>query len=288
MSKQQIAQKQLKFVQFLELLEQFLGAFETAPSLDTAWGYIQAAALKAQLPHPPKKLGDFLCTVSQHAANVPSQKLLLAVNNHHHASNVIANNNRQKKHELVHWPHSDLVTKTNLTIIQCDCIPDQYKCGMVLVDHGNWDLARDGEKVLFIPADDTWCMVGEHESVAFINSTGGWAAQGTKVLLHTQTKMLKLSGPIASPSVMDILLGQFLVLWHIHQSLFTFVYLESYKSQLGAHWMPLAFTVANRIQYTAHWDSDSRKAHKLSGKQWAVLTISMESKMDLTLISANQ
>ncbi|KAI6125327.1 hypothetical protein EDD17DRAFT_1771376 [Pisolithus thermaeus] len=183
MPKQQVSRKQLKFVQFLELLEadsEFLGAFETAPNSDTAWGCIKAAALKAQLPHPPQKLGDFLRIVSQHAANVPSQKLLLAVNNHRHASKVIANSNRQKKRELTNalglgkgaLPYSDLVTKNNLIIIQRDRIPDLYKCGTTLIDHGNEDLARDSEKVLFVPADDTWYVVGEHESIAFINSTG--------------------------------------------------------------------------------------------------------------------
>ncbi|KAI5990493.1 hypothetical protein EDD15DRAFT_2369940 [Pisolithus albus] len=73
MPKQQISRKQLKFVQFLELLEadsEFLGAFETYPNSDTAWACIQATALKAQLPRPPQKLGDFLRIVSQHAANV--------------------------------------------------------------------------------------------------------------------------------------------------------------------------------------------------------------------------
>ncbi|KAI6043742.1 hypothetical protein EDC04DRAFT_2600004 [Pisolithus marmoratus] len=69
--------------------------------------------------------------------------------------------------------YSDLVTKNNLTIIQHDHIPDQYKCGMLLVDHGKEDLAKDGEKVLFIPANDTWHVVSEHENVAFINYTGG-------------------------------------------------------------------------------------------------------------------
>ncbi|KAI6009920.1 hypothetical protein PISMIDRAFT_24606 [Pisolithus microcarpus 441] len=143
----------------LVLLEadfEFLGTFETAPNSDSAWRCIKAATY-SQSPASP----------SSPKANVPSQKPLLAVNNHHHASKVIANNNRQKKHELTDalglgkgaLPYSDLVTKNNLTIIQCDCIPDQYKCGMVLVDHGNGDLARDGEKVLFIPADDMYMVV---------------------------------------------------------------------------------------------------------------------------------
>ncbi|KAI6042292.1 hypothetical protein EDC04DRAFT_2601079 [Pisolithus marmoratus] len=98
--------------------------------LGYSMGCIKATSLKAQLPHPPRK------------------KLLLAVNNHCHACKVIATSSRQKNHELTDalglgrgaLPYSDLVTKNNLTIIQHDHIPDQYKCGMLLVDHGNEDL----------------------------------------------------------------------------------------------------------------------------------------------------
>ncbi|KAI5994955.1 hypothetical protein EDC04DRAFT_2613086 [Pisolithus marmoratus] len=147
MPKQQLSQKQLKFIQFLELLEQnsdFLHTFSAEPTSSTAWGYIKAAALQAKLPHPPHK----------HAANLPSQELLLVVNNYHHASKAATNSTRLKKHELTAalglgkdpLPYGDLATQNKLTVILRDHLPDKYKCGNVLVDCGNEDLAVAGGK----------------------------------------------------------------------------------------------------------------------------------------------
>ncbi|KAI6010063.1 hypothetical protein EDC04DRAFT_2610363 [Pisolithus marmoratus] len=70
-------------------------------------------------------------------------------------------------------PYGDLATQNKLTVILHDHLPDKYKCGNILVDCGNEDLAVTGGKVLSVPADNTWYVVGEHESVAFVNSTGG-------------------------------------------------------------------------------------------------------------------
>ncbi|KIO06538.1 hypothetical protein M404DRAFT_24742 [Pisolithus tinctorius Marx 270] len=183
MPKQQVSRKQLKLIQFLELLEgnsRFIATFMTEPSSPNAWRYIEGAALKAQLPHPPKKLENFLHIVSQHAVHLTTSELLTAVNNYHHGRKAAANSNRLAKCELTNGlglgkdplPCADLATQLKLTIILCDHMPDPHKCGAILVDHGNKDLAGAGEKVLIVPADNTWYVVKEHASVTFINSTG--------------------------------------------------------------------------------------------------------------------
>ncbi|KAI6150386.1 hypothetical protein BKA82DRAFT_34428 [Pisolithus tinctorius] len=166
MPKQQVSQKQLKLIQLMELLEgnsEFIATFVTEPSSPNAWRYIEGAALKAQLPHPPKKLENFLHIVSQHAVHLATSELLTAANNYHHGRKAAANSNRLAKCELTNalglgkdpLPCADLATQLKLTIVLHDHMSDPHKCGVILVDCGNEDLAGTGEKVLIVPADNT-------------------------------------------------------------------------------------------------------------------------------------
>lgn len=60
---------------------------------------------------------------------------------------------------------------------------DMFKCGTVLIDRGNEDLRCAGNGALVVPADDTWYMVNEHESVAFVNSAGKFICDGSILLI---------------------------------------------------------------------------------------------------------